>query len=131
MEERSPSAALIALATVGPGLLGGFCIVLGLPSLLVLLLVGGAAGFFVAHPGGGRAPLSSLAGAGACFVALLGVAAPFVPTLLTDPDFREAAVNLTGLAGGVIVVVLGFGALVGYGGAFVARDVARRTAATK
>lgn len=131
MEERSPSAVLMAIATVGPGLLGGFCIILGLPSLLVLLLVAGAAGFFVAHPGGGRAPLSALAGAGACLVALLGVAAPFVPTLLTDAEFRHAALNLTGLAGGIIVVVLGFGALVGYGGAFVARDVARRTAAPK
>ena len=49
----------------------------------------------------------------------------------TGVELRQAALNLTGLAGGVVVVTLGFGALVGFSGAFVARDVARRTVATK
>lgn len=126
-----PSPALIAIATVGSGLLGGFGIIIGLPALFVFLIAAGAAGFFVARPGGGRAPVSALAGAAACFITLLGVAAPFLPTFLSDGDFRQAALNLSGLAAGVTVVVLGFGALVGYGGAYVARDVARRTATPK
>jgi hypothetical protein len=125
---RRPSAGLLGLVMVGPGVVGGIGIIFGLPGVLLLVLAAGAAGFVVAHPAGGRAPLSAFAGAGAAFVALLTVAAPFVPALVTDAEFRSAAVGLAGLITPLIVVGVGLGALAGYGGAFVGRDVARRRA---
>jgi hypothetical protein len=125
---RSLSPLAMVIAMVGPGVIGGLAILTGLPALLVLVLVAGAAGFFVAHPGGGRATLSAFAGSRACFVALLGVGAPFVPSLVSDADFRQAALGVIGLPLAIVLIVLGLGALVGYAGAYVGRDVARRTA---
>jgi hypothetical protein len=125
---NGPSARLIGAAIGGPGLIGGIGIILGLPALLLLLLIAGAAGFVVAHPGRGRPRLSAYAGLGASAVALFVVAAPFVPTLLGDAEFRTTALTLVTVIGPVVVVSLGLGAVIGYGGGWVGRDVARRSA---
>jgi hypothetical protein len=125
---RPPSAWFLGVAIVAPGLLGGLGIIFGLPAVLLLLLTAGGAGFLVAHPGGGERRMSALAGAAANLVSFMVVSAPFLPTILADPEFRVAALSLATVVVPLFGVGLGFGALVGYGGAFVARDVARRTA---
>jgi hypothetical protein len=118
----------MALSIIGPGAIGGLGILFGLPAAILLLLTAGLAGFTVAYPGGGHRFLSAYAGLGANFVSFVIVTAPYVPSLLGDVAFRQAAAALAGLVAPVVVVGLGLGALVGYGGGWVGRDVARRSA---
>jgi hypothetical protein len=66
-----------------------------------------------------------LAGAGSNLASFLVVAAPFIPTLLADPEFRLATLGLLNAAYVFVGAGLGFGALVGAGGALIARDLAR------
>jgi hypothetical protein len=115
------------MAVLGPGLIGGIGIIAGLPALLLLLLTAGAAGFVVAYPGGGQWRLSATVGAGANVVSFLVVSIPFVPSVLMDPEFRQAALGVAGVLVPFVVIGVGYGAVVGFGGAYVARDVARRS----
>jgi hypothetical protein len=121
-----PSTQLIGASTVGPGLLGGVGVLLGLPALLVLFICAGAAGFFVAYPGGGWPRLSAYAGLGANLVALIVIGLPFAAALMADIEFRGAVLGVIGVIAPVVIVTLGVGAVVGYGGGWVGRDVARR-----
>jgi hypothetical protein len=120
-----PSPWLVAVSMVGPGLVGGVGVLFGLPAFLLLLLTAGAAGFVVAYPARGQPRLSAYTGLGANAIALIVAGLPFIPGIVADPAFREAAQALIGPIGSVAILVLGVGAIVGYGGGWVGRDVAR------
>jgi hypothetical protein len=121
-----PSAQLAGAAVIGPGIAGGLGVLFGLPAFLLLIITAGAAGFFVAHSGVAQLRFSAYAGLAANLVTLIVVGFPFAAGLVADPEFRGALVGLIGVISPAVVVTLGLGAVVGYGGGWIGRDVARR-----
>jgi len=128
---RHPSAGLIGLEVLGPGVVGGVGVILGIPVILMLVPTACVAGFLVAYRDGSRRRESALAGAGSNLTAFLVVAAPFVPTVLTDSEFRLATLGVLSVVALFVGAGLGFGALLGAGGALIARDLARSAADRK